>query len=726
MDRRRFIASMVGGSLVLKLSSAAAAPSPDETSGDIGGDIGGETGGLTQTFLRIDPDDTVTVFAKHLDMGQGIWSGLASIVAEELDASWAQMRVEGAPTAAAYKHTVFGVQTTGGSTSIANSWDQLRAAGATARAMLVAAAAARWAVDPASVAVDGGVVSSGLRKARFGSLTVDAARQTPPVKPILKAPDQYRILGKTWKRMDVAAKTDGQTRFGMDLQLPDMQVAMIAWPPRFGAKVRRFDATKAKAVPGVTQVVQTPQGVAVIAHDTWSAWQGRDALLVDWDVSAAETRSSEQMTADFIEALGIQNVEARGLMVKATGDVDSRLKEASSTLTADYVFPYLAHAQMEPLAVVCQADGEGCRLWGGFQSQTGNQKAAAKILGLPIEKVKLDTLYAGGSFGRRATFDSDWIVAVVEVVKASGLKTPVKLVYTREDDMRAGYYRPLSVHRLTAGLDKDGDILAVDQTLASQSLLFGGPFGDPALTKADPTAYGGGFYERYDAPASRMRWVSLRTGVSVHTFRGVSFNTTTFAKEVFMEELALAAKVDSLEYRLRHLKGSARQAAVLKLAAGKAGWGRPPTKTRALGLSVQECDSTFVAQVADVSLIDGRIRVHKVTCAVDCGLALNPDNVKAQMEGGIGFAVGYALTGEITLRNGAVQQSNFHDYPPLRMEDMPDVEVHILNSGAKPTGVGEPGSNPTAAAIANALLHITGRPVRQLPLSGWLKGLKAA
>ncbi len=710
-SRRQFLVKLAGSGLVIGSAPASLAVVPALDS----------AAGLAQPFLHIAPDNTVTVLAKHLDMGQGIWTGLASIIAEELDADWAQVRVEGAPAdKALYKNLTFGFQTTGGSTSIANSWQQHREAGASARAMLVAAAAAQWQVPAAEISVNSGVLSHASgRRATFGELAALAAAQALPAAVTLKDPSQFKLLGKPLRRVDAQDKSRGAPLFGIDQRLPGMQIALLQRAPLFGATVRRLDASSALAVAGVREVLilgPERKAVAVLADNTWAAMQGRRALKIEWDDSLAEKRSSAQLSAEF-KALAASGAGAIECLKR--GDAARAMATAAQVIEAEFEAPYLAHAAMEPLAALGTFKDGRCEIWGGIQNQSGDQAAAARILGLAIEQVQLHTLYAGGSFGRRATFSNDWIAELAQVLKATAGRYPVKLMWTREDDLTAGYYRPMNVHRIKAGLDAGGKLVALQQTLVAQSFLF--KPGSPP--RPDPTVFEGNLPARYEVADASVDWINPAVGVPVQMYRALGYNHTTFSKEVMMDELARAAGRDALAFRLAHLGSSPahlRQATVLRIAATMAGWGRGKLpKGQALGLAVQEAYGSFVAQVALVRLIeDGRPQVDKVWCAVDCGFALNPDIVRAQMEGGIGFGINLALHGGITLAEGGhVEQSNFHDYPVLRLTEMPrSIEVHLVPSALPPTGVGEPGSVPIAAAVANAFARLTGKAVRGLPL----------
>jgi len=678
-----------------------------------------ETGGpfAPNAFVRVAPDDTVTIIAKHIEFGQGTHTGLATIVAEELDADWSQVRVESAPAdVTRYKNLRIGAQVTGGSSSMANSWDQLRNAGAVARAMLVAAAAAEWGVPVAQITVDRGVVlhAGSSRRTTFGQLAAKAATMPPPADVKLKDPKAWKLIGRRLPRLDSRAKTDGSAQFTMDVYLPDMLTALIARPPRFGAKVKTFDASAALRVKGVTDVVKVPTGIAVLGRGFWAARQGRAALKIDWDESGTERRGSEELFAAYRTL-----AEQPGTRARRDGDPDAAIAGAARVLEAVYEFPYLAHAPMEPLDCVVRLAPDGCEVWAGSQAQTIDQQAVATAVGLPPEKVQVHTLLAGGSFGRRATPNGDVAGEAASIAKAIGGRQPVKLVWTREDDIRGGRYRPLYVHRIRAGLDASGRIVGWEHRIVGQSINRGGPF-ESALVKngIDATSVEGAANLPYSVGSIGVELHSPDVGVTVLWWRSVGSTHTAYSTETFIDELAHAAGRDPVEFRRPLLKDHPRHLAVLELVAEKAGWGKPLPSGRARGVAVHESFNTAVAQVAEVSLGPGGLpKVERVVCALDCGIAINPDVVRAQMEGGLGFGLGGALWSEITLVDGRVQQSNFHDYRSLRIEEMPAVEVHIVPSAAPPTGVGEPGLPPIAPAVANALFHLTGRRVRRLPFA---------
>ena len=721
-SRRRFLKAGAGLTLAIYLPPALAEAVP-AGSGRAGGRVVGAAVFEPNAFVRIGRDNTVTVMAKHLEMGQGTYTGLATLVAEELDAAWSQVNVQGAPAdATRYNNLFWGpVQGTGGSTAMGNSWEQLRKAGASARAMLVAAAAQKWKVPADSLFVRGGVVShpASKRSASFGELAQAAARQEVPQDVKLKDPKHYVFIGRHVARKDARAKVNGAALFTQDVKLPGMLTAVVAHPPRFGAKLKSFDAAGAKKVPGVTDVVAIPAGVAVLARDTWSALRGRDALKVDWDESAAFRLGSDEILARFRELARTQ-----GLYARNDGDAEQAIAGAAKQLSAEFVFPYLAHAAMEPLNCVARLGRDGCEFWNGEQFQTVDQATLAGVLGLKPEQVKLHMLYAGGSFGRRANPHSDYLVEAAHIAKAVRGRAPVKLQWTREDDMRAGYYRPFFLHTLRAGLDDKGNITGWHHRLVGQSIMAGTAF-EAGLVKdgVDLMSVEGAASLPYAIPNLSVDLHSPALAVPVQWWRSVGSTHTAYSTEVFLDELARAAGRDPVELRRALLSKHPRHLGVLELAARKAGWGTPlkpgrPGERRGRGIAVHESFHSFVAQVAEVTVKpDGGFRVDRVVCAVDCGIAINPDIVRAQMEGGIGFGLAAALHGEISLRDGVVQQGNFHDYPLLRMDEMPEVEVHIVPSAANPTGVGEPGVPPVAPAVANALADATGKRIRRLPIS---------
>ncbi len=671
-------------------------------------------------FVRISPDSTVTVVAKHFEMGQGTTTGLPTILAEELDADWAQVKVEFAPAdAQRYNNLLFGqAQGTGGSTAIANSYKQLREAGAVARALLVEAAAQTWNVPAGEITVENGKVmhAGSGKQTTFGDLAAKAATLPMPAEVKLKDPKTFKLIGrKSLPRKDSEAKARGQATYTIDFKLPDMLTAVVARPPRFGGKVKSFDPAPAKAIKGVVDVVQIPQGVAVLAEGFWAAKKGRDALTVEWDDGAAEMRGTEQLIAEYKALL-----DKPGAKANLQGDPEKALADAGGkVIEAVYDFPYLAHAPMEVMDCVVQLSAEKCEIWSGCQFPTIDQAVAAAVSGLPPEKVVINTLYAGGSFGRRANPQGDFTAEGVAIAKAIGGRVPVKLLWTREDDIQGGKYRPLYVHKIRAALGPDGKIGAWQHRIVGQSILAGSPF-ESVMVKdgVDVTSVEGAQQIPYDIPHFGVDLHSTKVGVPVLWWRSVGSSHTAFAVETMIDELAEAAGKDPVEFRRALMAKHPRHLGVLNLVAEKSGWGSPLPEGVARGVAVAESFSSYVAQVAEVRLVEGAVKVERVVCAVDCGVPINPDVIAAQMEGGIGYGLSAILHGEITLKDGLVDQTNFHDYIPLRISDMPKVEVHVVPSTADPTGVGEPGVPPAGPAVANAVYQLTKQRVRSLPMKG--------
>ncbi|WP_252255468.1 xanthine dehydrogenase family protein molybdopterin-binding subunit [Lysobacter capsici] len=669
-------------------------------------------------FLRVGSDDSVTVLLSHSEMGQGIWTGLAMLIAEELDADWSTIKVEHAPAAQAYAHTAFGMQMTGGSTSTWSEFDRYRQAGATARALLVAAAAQRFGVPVDQVRTENGVAIAGDKRARYGELALDAAKLPPPKAPLpLKDAKDWKIIGKSTKRLDGPDKITGKAKFGMDVQFDGLFTAVVARSPVFGGSVKSFDASKAKAVAGVRDVVQVPSGVAVIADHYWAAKQGRDALVIDWDLGPNAGLDTVKLREQF-RALAA----TEGAVAGQAGDVKGALAKAAKTLEAEYNVPYLAHSPMEPLNCTVKIDADGCDVWTGTQFQTVDQKVAAEITGLKPEQVRIHTMFLGGGFGRRATPTSDFVTEAVHVAKAAG--KPVKTVWSREDDVRGGYYRPMYLQRARIGLDAQGLPIAWEHVLVGQSITAGTPF-EPMMVKngIDATSVEGVADSPYITGLKdfRVDLHSPRTGIPVLWWRSVGHSYNAFVMESLVDELAYAAGKDPVEYRRTLLKDHPRHLAALDLVADKSRWGSKLEPGRGRGVAVHESFGSYIAQVAEVSLVDqpggGKgIRVHKFFCAIDCGIAVNPDGVHAQMESGINFGLGAALHSALSFKDGRVQESNYHDYRVLRLDEAPQIEVHIVPSTEKMGGAGEPGTAPVAAAVANAVYALTQQRLRELPL----------
>ena len=669
-------------------------------------------------FLRIAPDNTVTVLSKHIEFGQGSYTGLATLAAEELDADWAQVRAEAAPAdATLYNNLHWGpVQGTGGSSAIANAYRQMREAGAMARAMLVAAAAEAWQVPAGEIAVERGVLAHAAsgKSGRFGDFALRAAKLDAPADVTLKDPKDFKLIGTRLPRLDSHDKSHGTATFTIDVQRPGMLTAVLARPPRFGGKVLSFDASAAKAVEGVTDVVQVAGGVAVVAEGFWPAKTARDLLEIEWDDSAAETRGSTEIMEEYRRLAG-----KPGDIARQDGDSDAGFAEAAKVVEASYEFPFLAHAPMEPLDCVVELKGRSCEIWAGSQVQTIDQGAAAAILGFEPQQVKINTLYAGGSFGRRATPNADMVSEAVQIAMAIDGRAPLRLIWTREDDIQGGRYRPMYHHTLKAGVDEEGRILAWSHRIVGQSIVRDTPFAEALIRNGiDQTSVEGASNLPYQIPNLTVDLHTTDVKVPVLWWRAVGSTHTAYSVETFIDELAELAGRDPVAFRLEMLADHPRHRAVLELAAEMAGWGAAMPEGRGRGIAVHESFNSYVAQVADVTVDgEGNIKVDRVVCAVDCGLAVNPDVIRAQMEGGIGYGLGAILYDAITLDDGVVEQSNFHDYIPLRIDEMPQVEVHIVRSAEPPTGVGEPGVPPIGPAVANAVYAATGQRIRALPFA---------
>ena len=668
---------------------------------------------VPNAFLRIAKDGSVTVIGNHSEMGQGAYTSGAMTIAEELDADWTKIRVEPAPVDPAYNHPIYGVQITGGSTSTWSEWDRLRKAGAAARQMLLAAAAQMWNVDPSTCRTGNGQVihTNSQRRLSYGELVEKAATLTPPQNVTLKDPKDFKIIGKAIKRLDTPDKTNGKAVFGLDVNVPGMLVAVVARPPVFGGQLKNFNADKAKAVPGVRYVVEIERGVAVVADGFWPAKLGREALEIVWDEGPRASLDSRTQREEYA---GL--AKKTGVVAKNEGEAVSALSKASKKLEAIYDLPYLAHATMEPMNCVADVRADSCEIWVGTQFQSGDRDAAARDTGLKPEQVKLHTTLLGGGFGRRSPLDSHVVREAVQISKT--VKVPVKVVWTREDDMRGGYYRPRAYHTVSAGLDGNGKPVAWQQRIVCQSIFVGTPF-EPAVVKngVEETAVEGAADLPYDIPNLLVEWHQAPDGVPVFILRSVGHSHTAFVVETFVDELAHAAGKDPFEFRRGLLGKHPRHKRVLEFVAEKAGWGKAMSNGRGRGLAVHESFGSYVAQVAEVSISKDRgLRVHRVVCAVDCGPVVNPDIVRAQMEGGIVFGLTAALYGEITFEKGRVRQGNFHDYPMLRMHEMPQIEVHIVPSEDKMGGAGEVGVPPVAPAVANAVFALTSKRIRRLPI----------
>ena len=657
---------------------------------------------LPNAWLRIGPDGYVTILVDRSEMGQGVDTSLPMLLAEELDADWKRVRVEHAPAGEEYVNPMFGIQGTGGSTSVRAAFKPLREAGAKARAMLVAAAASTWGVDAGGLTTESGmVIGPDGKKLTYGALADKAATMPVPETVTLKEPKDWKLIGTKVARLDVADKVTGKAGFGIDATAPGMLTAMVARPPVFGGRVKSFDPTAAKASPGVKAVIQISSGVAVVADTYWNAKKGRDALTVVWYEGALAGTSSESIRAKFASLAAKPGVTARN-----DGNAAAALAKGGRKIEAVYEVPYLAHACMEPMNTAAHVRADGVTVWAPTMADgqgLGVQGLTAKLTGIPEDKVEVHTTYLGGGFGRR--FELDFVIDAVETSKATG--APVKVVYTREDDIQHDFYRPATYNRLAAALDDDGAPVAWTHRIVGPSIM--GRFG-PLKNGIDESSVEAAADMPYTVPNVKVDWIRAEPGIPVGFWRSVGNSQNSFIVESFIDEVAHAAGKDPFEFRRALLGKHPRHKAVLELAAGKAGWGTPLPEGRARGIAVQESFGSYVAQVAEVSVSpEGKPKVHRIVCAVDCGTVVNPDTVEAQMESAIVFGLSAALSGEITIKDGRVVQHNFNDYPVLRMNEMPVVEVHIVKSTEPPGGVGEPGTPPAAPAVCNAIFAATGK-----------------
>jgi isoquinoline 1-oxidoreductase beta subunit len=669
---------------------------------------------MPNAFMRIDAGGIVTVIVGRSEMGQGVYTALPMLVAEELEADWTKIRVESAPVDPAYFNTALGMQATGGSTSVWSSWEQLRKAGAAARMMLVAAAAKAWQVDPETCRAENGYVFHEATKKRlsYGQLAEKAGGMDPPKEVPLKEPKDFKIIGKPLKRLDTPEKTNGRAVFGMDVSVPGMLTAVVARPPVFGARVKRFNADETLKVPGVKMVVRIENGVAVVADGFWQATLGREALKIDWDEGPLSQLSTDGLRKQYAELAGTPGAVAR----KEGEIVAGVLARSAKYLEAEYEVPFLAHACMEPLNCLVDLRPDGCDIYTGTQFQSADRDVAAQITGLRPDQVKIHTMFLGGGFGRRANPQSDFVSEAVKVAKT--VMKPVKVIWTREDDMKGGYYRPMWYDRIAAGLDAKGNPIAWHHTIVGQSIMAGTAFEQTMVRDGvDGSSVEGAKEIPYDIPNILVDLHSPGIGVPVQWWRSVGHSHTAFVVESFMDEVAHAAGKDPYHFRRDLLSKHPRHRAVLDFLAEKSQWGKPLTPGRFRGMALHESFKSIIGQIAEVSVSEeGGLRVHKVVCAVDCGMVTNPDTIEAQMQGAIVFGLSAALHGEIIFKSGRVEQSNFDDYEILRMDEMPLVEVHIVPSKEFPGGVGEPGVPPIAPAVANAIFAATGKRIRRLPI----------
>ncbi len=719
MNRREFLRAggALGASLVVGFNSA----------GVLAATISSSAAGAVEinAFVKVAADGTVTAIAKHFEMGQGTSTGLATLIAEEMDVAWERVTVEFAPSDnERYKNLLFGSQGTGGSTAIANSYLQYRQAGAAAREMLVRAAAQMWGIPATEISLEDGILKAGNKSAGIGEVVVMAAKLEAPENPLLKDASKFKYIGNDkLPRNDSYGKTNGTARFAMDVKVPNMLYVTILRAPRFGGRLIGFDASVAIGVKGYvdSRALGNRSGVAVYAHSTWAAIKARRLITAQWDDSLADKRGSAEMLAEYqgmLDADPVYDVTGKGDFAT----VESMIAGSAKVVEADFVFPLLAHAPMEPLNCVIEPTESGVRLHDGCQFPAITHGTIAAVLAIPPEQVEIVTYFAGGSFGRRANSKSDYHAEAALAFVAMGGKKAVKLVWTREDDLAGGFYRPMVAHRAKIALDDNGKIAGWAHRTAAQSIVKGTSMEGMAKNGVDHFSVEGIADTPYSLNNMSVGLTDYVSPMPVLWWRSVGHSHSGYTMEVLMDMAAEAAGRDPVEFRLAHLdetdENQARFAGVLKLVAEKAGWGGKVEKGKGRGIAVHKSFNTYVAEVADVSVnTKGDISIDKFTCAVDCGVAVNPDVIRAQMEGGIGYGLGAVMRNEVTMTKGVVDQANFPQYMPLRITDMPQIEVHIVESEAAPTGVGEPGLPPAGPALANAIYAASGKRVTRLPIT---------
>ena len=669
-------------------------------------------------FLRIAPDNEITLTINRLEMGQGVNTAFSQLIAEELGCAYEKIHAVASSSDAVYNAPGMPIILTGGSMSVRTSWEQYRKIGAGMREMLKLAAAKRWDVPVTSLVVkDGSVIHPQKGKLTFGELAEEASHFPFPENPPLKQIKDFKIIGKSMKRVDSSEKSSGKAIFGLDVRLPGMLYAMIAKPPLEGAKLTTFNESAAKKIPGVVDVVKFADRVAVLAKNTHAAHLGQTALNPQWD----NGQNAHASTDGFMKVFKESPLE-KSLVAEDRGSVDAAMDKASKSLEFEYEFPFLAHAPMEPINCTIDYDGKTANIYGGLQMPTNDHSAAAKILGLPLDKIKIHVTYAGGSFGRRACKVSDYVSEGCELAKI--VKKPIKIVWSREDDMRGGYYRPMNFHRVKVGLDKSGHVLAWDHHIVGQSIMKGSPFESFAVKNGiEETVVEGVKDTPYALTDFRVRQTRLDTPMTTLWWRSVGNTHTAYVMETIIDELAEAAKKDPLEFRKILLKKSPKHLAVIDLLKKESGWGHAkPPKGRAWGVAIHGSFQSVVGHIAEVSIENGMPRVHRVWSAAHVGHVVNPDGVASQIEGGVVFGLSAILHQQIEVKDGRIVQGNFNDYPVLRMQDTPKVTVSLVKTDEHPTGIGEPGVPPIGPAVANAVYRLTGKRVRILPFA---KGMMA-
>ncbi len=673
----------------------------------------GEPGAMPNAFVRIGTDEHVTVIVNHSEMGQGVYTSLPMLLADELDVDWAKVGFESAPVDKVYNHPVFGMQMTGGSSSVSSGLMQFREAGAAARAMLVTAAAQQWNVPEASCkTASGAVLDQTGRKLTYGQLAATAAKLPLPAKVKLKEPGQYTLIGKPLKRLDTPEKLNGKAVFGIDVKLPGMLVAVVARPPIFGATVKSIEDSKASKMPGVRKIAQVPSGVAVIADTFWHAKSAREVLNIQWDEGAMKGFDTSQMMEQFRTMAKLSGTPALN-----KGNADAALGTVANKISVVYEVPYLSHLMMEPLNCTVDLRADSCEVWTGSQFQTIDRANAAKVAGLPNEKVQLHTTFLGGGFGRRANPQSDFVVEAVHVAKVAG--APVKVMWTREDDMNGGWYRPAFLHAIEGGLDANGKPVVWRSRLVGQSIMKGTIFAPMVgMDKLgyDPQSVEGVSDLPYEIPNILVESRDADIGVPVQWLRSVGHSHTAFAVECFVDELAALAKQDPYQFRRQLLLKHERYLTVLDLAAQKSKWGEPLPKGMGRGIALHYSFGSYSAHVAEVSVKDDTVQLHRMVCVIDCGQYVNPGIIRAQAESGAIFGASAALFQELTFKGGRLQQTNFDTFPVVRMNESPVIETYIVENNEKSGGIGEPGVPCAAPAIANAVYAATGKRIRRLPI----------
>lgn len=664
-----------------------------------------ETAVAINAWLRVGTDNKVTVFVAHSEMGQGVYTSLPMLIAEELEVDWNNIKVEMSPTGGEdYKNPLIGQQLTGGSTSIRGRWESLRQAGASAREMLIHAAAKQWQVNPQECqAKEGQVIHRSGKTLTYGQLAQVAAQLPPPAAPPLKSPKQFKIIGQALKRLETPEKVEGRALYGIDVQVPNMLYATVQQSPVFGAKVEAYDAEVAEAF----KAIPMANGMAVVADSYWKAKQGLEALRVRFSATEVDKQDSGWVTQQFQQGLTEKGVEAY-----QRGDVEGALKKAKKILEAEYSVPFLAHLTMEPMNCVADVRKDRCEIWVGTQAQEKTRDIASEITGLPKEKVIVHTLYLGGGFGRRS--EVDFVEQAVYLSKTVG--QPVKVIWSREEDVQHDFYRPAAMAKLVAGLDEKGKPIAMRTRLVSSSILMRVA---PPLMKGelDPIAMEGFTPLEYDIPHQYAEYVMKNTHVPVGFWRSVGHSYSAFFVESFIDEIAQAGSLDPYMLRRELLGQQPNFLRVLETLAEKSAWGKTASTGHYQGLAIHQSFGSIVGEVAEVSVSrEGEVKVHKVVCVVHCGMVINPNLLKAQVEGSVAYGLS-SLTEAITLKNGQVEQSNWSDYPVLRMANMPEVEVHLLSSEEKPGGMGEPATPPIVPAVTNAIFAATGKRIRSLPLT---------